>query len=127
MEAVTATFENWAGTPSGGILTIVGPDQTVVRLVGEVDLGMAGEFAELVRSLPSATAELVLDVNALTFCDASLAGFLAVMLGHMPVTVTRPNRWVLEFLALVGLADQVRIVEDAIHVGAGAETFAVSG
>ncbi|MDP9218926.1 MAG: STAS domain-containing protein [Actinomycetota bacterium] len=123
MEAVTATFENWAGTPSGGILTIVGPDQTVVRLVGEVDLSMAGEFAQLVRSLPSATAELVLDVSALTFCDASLAGFLAVMLGQIPVTVTGPNRWVLEFLALVGLADQVRIVEDAIHAGAGMPTL----
>jgi anti-anti-sigma regulatory factor len=127
MEAVTATFENWAGTPSGGILTIVGPDQTVVRLVGEVDLSMAAEFAELIRSLPSATAELVLDVSALTFCDASLAGFLAVMLRHMPVTVTRPNRWVLEFLALVGLADRVRIVEDSIHAGARAKSFAVTG
>jgi hypothetical protein len=30
---------------------------------------------------------------------------------------------VLEFLALVGLADQVRIVEDAIHAGAGMPTL----
>jgi anti-anti-sigma regulatory factor len=112
MDAVTASFEYWDRAPSGGILTIVGPDQTVVRLDGDIDLSMAGEFAQLVASLPTATAELVLDVSALTFCDATLAGFLAVMLPNMPITVTRPNRWIREFLALTGLADQVRIVED---------------
>jgi anti-anti-sigma regulatory factor len=117
MDAVSANFENWDRTPSGGILTIVGPDQTVVRLDGEIDLSMAGEFARLIASLPSATAELVLDVSALTFCDSTLADFLAVMLRHMPVTVTRPNPWLREFLALIGLADQVRIVEDAIQFG----------
>jgi anti-anti-sigma factor len=121
MDAVTANFENWERAPSGGILTIVGPDQTVVRLDGEIDLSMAGEFAHLVASLPSATAELVLDVSALTFCDATVAGFLAVMLGQMPVTVARPNPWVREFLALTGLADQVRILEDAIQSGADQE------
>jgi anti-anti-sigma regulatory factor len=113
MDAVTADFENWVGTPSGGILIIVGPDQTVVRLEGEIDLSMAPEFANLVASLPSATAELVLDASALTFCDASLAGFLAVMVGEMPVTISRPNPWVREFLGLVGMADRVRIVEDS--------------
>jgi anti-anti-sigma factor len=118
MDAVTAKFENWDRAPSGGILTIVGPDQTVVRLDGEIDLSMAGEFAQLVASLPSATAEIVLDVNALTFCDATLASFLAVMLRHMPVTLTQPSPWVREFLALTGLADQVRIMEDAIEPGA---------
>ena len=105
MDAVTANFENWDQAPSGGVLTIVGPDQTVVRLDGEIDLSMAGEFAQLVTSLPTATTELVLDVSALTFCDATLAGFLAVMLQHMPVTVSGPNPWVREFLDLTGLTD----------------------
>jgi anti-anti-sigma regulatory factor len=126
MDAVTANFENWDRAPSGGILTIVGPDQTVVRLDGDIDLSMAGEFAQLVASLPTATAELVLDVSALTFCDATLAGFLAVMLPHMPITVARPNRWIREFLALTGLADQVRILEDALQSAAEPPTtFAV--
>jgi anti-anti-sigma regulatory factor len=114
MNAVTADFENWVGTPSGGILTIVGPDQTVVRLEGEIDLSMAPEFAKLVDNLPSTTAELVLDASGLTFCDASLAGFLAVMVGEMPVTISGPNPWVREFLGLVGMADRVRIVEGAL-------------
>jgi anti-anti-sigma factor len=122
MDAVTANFESWDRTPSGGILTIIGPDQTVVRLDGEIDLSMAGEFAELVERLPSATAELVLDVSALTFCDATLAGFLAAMLRHMPVAVTRPNPWVAEFLALIGLDDQVRIVHDVAHPGSDQPT-----
>jgi anti-anti-sigma regulatory factor len=118
MDAVTASFEFWDQSPSGGILTIVGPDQTVVRLDGDIDLSMAGEFAQLVASLPTATAELVLDVSALTFCDATLAGFLAVMLPNMPITVTGPNRWIREFLALTGLVDQVRIVEVASQADA---------
>jgi anti-anti-sigma regulatory factor len=105
---------------------MVGPDQTVVRLVGDVDLRMAGEFAKLVETLPSATAELVLDVSALTFCDASLAGFLAVMVGEMPVTISGPNRWVRAFLGLVGVADRVRIVEDGIQSAEDAAGFAVT-
>jgi anti-anti-sigma factor len=122
MDAVTSNFETWERAASGGILTIVGPDQTVVRLDGEIDLSMAGEFAELIASLPTATAELVLDVTALTFCDATLAGFLAVMLRHMPVAVTRPNPWVLEFLAMTGLADQVRILEEDFQSRGGQPT-----
>jgi anti-anti-sigma regulatory factor len=122
MDAVTANFEYWDRAPSGGILTIVGPDQTVVRLDGDIDLSMAGEFAQLVVSLPTATAELVLDVSALTFCDATLAGFLAVMLPHMPITVTGPNRWLREFLSLTGLAEQVRIIEDVSQSAADQPT-----
>ena len=127
MDAVAADLDNWGGTPLGGILTIVGPDQTVVQLEGEIDLSMAGEFAKLVESLPSTTAELVLDVSGLTFCDASLAGFLAVMVGEMPVTISRPNRWVREFLGLVGMADRIRIVEGAMNAGAGAKSFVTTG
>ncbi len=53
-------------------------------------------------------------MEGLTFCDSTLADFLAVMLRHMPVTVVHTNRWVTEYLALVELADRVRIVEGAI-------------
>jgi hypothetical protein len=106
-----ANFENWEGTPSGGILTLTGPDQTVVRLEGEIDLCMSEEFGQLLLSLPTATEELVLDVAGLTFCDCTLANFVASMLDYMPVTVTPPNRWVVEFLRLVQLADRVRIVD----------------
>jgi hypothetical protein len=113
MSAETATFDNLVGALSGGLRTIVGPMQTVVRLEGEIDLSMAAEFGEPLLTLPTVTAELVLDVKGLTFCDATLAGFIAGVLGHMPVTVIHPNRWVREFLALVNLADRVRIIEDA--------------
>ena len=106
-----ANFENWDGTPSGGILTTIGPDQTVVRLEGEIDISMSEEFGQLLLSLPTATAELVLDVTGLTFCDCTLASFVVTMLRYMPVTITPRNRWVVDFLQLVHLADQVRIVD----------------
>ena len=113
--AHTANFENWDGTPSGGILTIVGPLQTFVRLEGEIDMSMSEEFGQLLLSLPSTTAELVLDVTGLTFCDCTLANFVASMLSYMPITVTPRNPWVIEFLQLVQLFDRVRIVDPAQH------------
>lgn len=105
----SATFQNWDGTPSGGILTFVSPERTVVRLEGEIDMSMSAEFGQLLLSLPAVTTELVLDVAGLTFCDCTLATFVAAMLEHMPVTVTPSNRWVVEFLRLVKLADRVRV------------------
>jgi hypothetical protein len=71
--ATAPNFESWDGTSSGGILTTVCPQRTVVRLEGEIDLSMSEEFGQLLLSLPSTTAELVLDVSGLTFCDCTLA------------------------------------------------------
>jgi hypothetical protein len=114
MSRVEPNFEIWDGPPAGGILTTVRPARTVVQLHGEIDLCMAAEFEGLLDTLPTATAELVLDVEGLTFCDSTLADFIDVMLRHMPVTVVHTNRWVTEFLALVDLADRVPTVEGAI-------------
>jgi hypothetical protein len=105
------TFQSWDGTPSGGILTTVSPERTVVRLEGEIDMSMSGEFGQLLISLPTATAELVLDMAGLTFCDCTLANFVAQMSEQLPVTLAAPNRWVVEFLRLVELADKVRILD----------------
>jgi hypothetical protein len=113
VSTVEPNIEIWDGTPAGGILTTVGPARTVVQLQGEVDLCMAAEFEGLLNTLPTATAELVLDVEGLTFCDSILADFIDVMLRHMPVTVVHTNRWVREYLSLVKLADRVRTVEGA--------------
>lgn len=74
---------------------------------------MSDEFGDLLLSLPTATAELVLDVAGLTFCDCTLAHVVAKMSEHLPVIVTPPNRWVVEFLRLVDLADRVSILDQA--------------
>jgi anti-anti-sigma factor len=113
MSAIATDVEPWDETGSSGIPITVSRAWTVVRLEGEIDLAMAGEFAELIRTLPHETDELVLDVSGLTFCDATFAGFLAAMLTHMPVTVTHSSRWVRDFLTLVALDDLVRIVDQA--------------
>jgi hypothetical protein len=114
VSTVESTFEIWDGTPAGGILTTVRPAQTVVQLRGEIDLCMAAELEGLLNTLPTATSELVLDVEGLTFCDSTLADFIDVMLRHMPVTVVHTNRWVTEFLTLVDLADRVPTVKGAM-------------
>jgi anti-anti-sigma factor len=114
MDTAPSTFEHWDGTPTGGILTTIGHDRTVVRLEGEIDLTMADEFGQLLLSLPTATSEIVLDVGGLTFCDCTLVNFVAAMEGQLPITVRTPNRWVVELLHLVGLYGRVRIVDDAV-------------
>jgi hypothetical protein len=45
----------------------------------------------------------------------------------MPVTISRLNPWVREFLGLVGMADRVRIVEDPIRAGEDLRAFVVTG
>lgn len=110
------TFESWDGTASGGILTTITPERTVVRLEGEMDMSMSDEFGLLLMSLPTATAELVLDVSGLTFCDCTLAHFVANMAEQLPVSVASPNRWMVEFLRLVDLAGRVRILLDSTGV-----------
>jgi hypothetical protein len=105
------SFEHWDGTPTGGILVTLTPERTVVRLEGDIDLAMAVEFGLLMLSLPTATAEIVLDVGALTFCDCTLVNFVAAMQAELPVTVAPPNRWVVELLLVAGLAERVRIAD----------------
>jgi STAS domain len=112
-DATAPPFEYWDGTPSGGILTTISPGRTVVRLEGEIDLSMSAEFAELLLSLPATTAQLVLDTAGLTFCDSTLAHFVAAMSKEMPVTFAAPNRWILEFLRLVNIDDLVGILDPA--------------
>jgi hypothetical protein len=72
---------------------------------------MAEEFGQFLRTLPTATARLVLDLSGLTFCDCTLTQFVAKMSEHLPVTVAPPNRWVIEFLRLVDVPELIRIVD----------------
>jgi anti-anti-sigma factor len=107
-----STFEHWDGAPRGGIFIASSPDRTVVRLTGEIDLSMSEELGQLLLRLPTTTAEIVLDVSDLRFADCTLVSFVAEMEAHLPITLARPNRWVVELLRLAGVSDHVRIVKD---------------
>jgi hypothetical protein len=39
----SSTFQQWDGTPRGGILTTTEGNRTTVRLEGDIDLAMAGQ------------------------------------------------------------------------------------
>ena len=106
-----STFQRWDGTPRGGILTTTEGSLTTVRLEGDIDLAMAEEFGQLLLSLPTTSTQIVLDVAGLRFCDSTLVNFVSAMHRHLPVTVAPPNRWVVELLRVVGLADKVSFLD----------------
>jgi hypothetical protein len=111
MSTVATELDLWPEIGCSAIVLTVSPAGTVVRLVGDIDLAMAAELTALTRTLPAETDAIVVDVSGLTFCDATFAGFLAVMLTRMPVTVTHSSLWFRDFLALVSLAGLVRILD----------------
>jgi hypothetical protein len=113
MSSDSSSFESWQGTASGGILTTASGTRTTVRLEGDIDLGMAEEFGRLLLSLPTTSTGIVLDVSGLTFCDSTLVNFVAAVHEQLPVTIAPPNRWVVELLRLVKLADKVHITDVA--------------
>jgi anti-anti-sigma factor len=106
MSHVLTDTQTSYGTP-GRVLTDVAPAQTVVRLEGEIDLSMSEDLEHLVLTLPSVTSTVLLDVSGVTFCDATLTGFLAAIANRMPITVTPANPRVVELLRLVGLDEFV--------------------
>jgi anti-anti-sigma factor len=84
-------------------------NETVVRLEGEIDLSASEQLEELRRTLPPATRRVVLDVTGVTFCDGTLAGFVADLARVMPVSVRPPHRLVVELLRIAGLAGEVAV------------------
>ena len=54
--------------------------------------------------------QIVVDLSDVTFCDGTVAAFLAEPLGRGPVTVQAPSRRTREFLALYGVGHRLRVV-----------------
>lgn len=113
MSRDNSDFQSWQGTTGGGILTTTSGARTTVRLEGDIDPAIAEEFGQLLLGLPTTSTEIVLDVSGLTFCDSTLVNFVTVVREQLPVTIAPSNRWVVELLRLVGLADKVRITDVA--------------
>lgn len=106
MSRVATDAQTSYGTP-GRVLTDIAPAKSVIRLEGEIDLSMSEDLQRLVVTLPSITCSVVLDVSKVTFCDATLTGFLAGVANRMPIPLTPANARVVELLRLVGLDEFV--------------------
>jgi len=102
MSHVTTDALTSYGHP-GRVRADIAPAKSVIRLEGEIDLSMSEDLEQLVLTLPGVTCSLVLDASKVTFCDATLTGFIAAIANRMPITVTPANPRVVELLRLVGL------------------------
>jgi hypothetical protein len=92
------------------VTTRVSAAELVIRMSGEVDLCLRPQLLALARQLERHHGPAVVDLTDVTFCDGTLAGFLAEALGPGPPTVHAPSRLSREFLILYGLDRGVRVV-----------------
>ena len=87
-----------------------GRGAVVLRAVGEVDIASAPELEDSVNRALTFHRPLVLDLERISFTDASglrvlaLANRLAEKMGA-PLTLLRPSRQVLRVLAITGMLD----------------------
>src|SRR6476660_132815 len=90
----------------------------VLRAVGEVDIATSPELEDSVNRALALHRPLVLDLERISFMDASglralaLASRLAERMGA-PLTLLRPSRQVLRVLAITGMLDTFAIAVNA--------------
>jgi anti-anti-sigma regulatory factor len=94
----------------GVVTTLMNDAELVIRISGEVDLCLRPQLRALARRLARYHGQAVIDLTDVTFCDGTLAGFLAENLGQGPAIVKAPTRISREFLVLYGLDRGVRVV-----------------
>ncbi len=100
--------------PAPGVVTAQVTDAgLLVRLNGEVDLGLRPELEALAGHLAGYDGRVAVDLTQLTFGDATLAGFLTEALGSAQVTVHAPTRLARELVFLYGLERGLRVVDSA--------------
>lgn len=96
-------------TAVGTVLTLLEPGRAVVWLSGEIDLVQDPVLAQLAAHLHLFAPHVVVEVSQMTFCDSTVAAFVAEVSRHVPVTVLRPAPAFLELLQVCGLTDRVQI------------------
>jgi anti-anti-sigma regulatory factor len=101
-----------AERPAGAVTTLVNDVELVVRISGEVDLFLQPELEAAVKRVIGYHGRVLVDLAGVTFCDATLAGFLSETSDQAPVSVRAPSRLVREFLVLYGLARRVHLAVD---------------
>ena len=97
-----------AESPPGSVTTRENGTELVVGIAGDVDVCQRNQLAGLAGRL--AGCDVVIDLSEVTFCDATLAGFLAEALSRAPITIEAPTRLTREFLALYGVDRDHRTV-----------------
>ena len=88
---------------TGVVTTSVSDAELVVRLSGDIDLGLRSELKALGRRVARHEGRVIVDLADVQFCDGTVAGFLAEVLSRGSATVRTPNRLAREFLVLYGL------------------------
>jgi anti-sigma B factor antagonist len=87
------------------------PDQTVVKLTGEIDISNVGELGAAVDALVLGAQSVVFDLGGLEFIDSSGIALLLRTAARVPaVSIRQPSRIVRRVLAATGL-DSVLEVE----------------
>jgi anti-anti-sigma factor len=103
----------------GRIVTRMGEDRVIVRLLGDIDLSLRGELDLLAQQLTRSETPVLVDAADLRFADCTVVGFLAAIAARAPVTVRQPTRLVRELLHLSGLADRLDIRPSGGHYRKG--------
>jgi anti-anti-sigma regulatory factor len=102
-----------AERPAGAVTILVNEVELVVRISGEVDLFLQPALEAAAKRVIGYDGQVLVDVAGVTFCDATLAGFLSETSDQALVSVHAPSRLVREFLVLYGLARRVHVVRDS--------------
>jgi anti-anti-sigma regulatory factor len=92
------------------VTTFATDEELVVRMSGEIDLCLRPELEALTQTVVGYDGRVVVDVAEVSFCDGTLARFLAESLGQEPLTVQGPRRLVGDVISLYGLDRDLRIV-----------------
>jgi hypothetical protein len=103
------SFRDRLSSPSGWVISLLHDDQVVVWLCGEIDLTVEPALAVVATQLPAAARELVIDSSWLTFCDLTVATFVAALPPEIAVTVRRPSRLLLDLLSVAGLESRLKL------------------
>jgi hypothetical protein len=106
-ESSTAFRIPTADQAPGCVLTVAKPDEVIVWLIGEIDSALGIDLARVAEHAPRVARRVVIDGSRVTFCDSTVAHFVALTAAVMPVVVRRPSRLLVDLLATTGLYHQV--------------------
>jgi anti-anti-sigma factor len=102
-----------AATVLGAVDLSLGPKETTLALVGDIDLAVASALEDACRSVLKRGVPLRIEASAMTFIDSVGVGLLVPLLqarpgGRRPV-LTGVSRLVLQVIVMMGLADLVEL------------------